>query len=428
MLAAVAVAFLFTASLGYSRRVRDNHGVSAAAKEKGAVRHLAATHGRCEPIVCTNLPEDCYRHALLCAGCGECYEFKNPYWTKAADGSYQRTSGTSAVPNREPYTPPRSGAGSASRSFSSGTTHRADYRQRYGADSDPSKHGRFFHDLYSGLHSKATPTDSTAYGGYGGRAGAGVPRSDYMPRSSYAGYAGQAGAAHDLPKRDYGEFAGRTGAGAPRSDGMPKSDYRGAAGQAGAPRSAGMPSDGWSGTSQQVPKRSPREYAQRPSASDARSLRELLQECKRLGIDTTGAIEREDVLKLLKEHETSKPRASAPSQSVPAGQGTQNERASSNVKHTDGHGIWHRFRSMESRGMDAKKRRGAAYLLDLSPLQLSFSTSEINSAYKRAAMECHPDRPHNKDRQDEATAVFKMILTAKETLESGESGYDPYTE
>jgi len=45
--------------------------------------------------------------------------------------------------------------------------------------------------------------------------------------------------------------------------------------------------------------------------------------------------------------------------------------------------------------------------------------NELTAAYRKAALLCHPDRPQNRDRQDEATAEFQKVKAAFDLLASG---------
>eukprot|EP00929_Paragymnodinium_shiwhaense_P072676 TRINITY_DN36890_c0_g2_i1.p1 TRINITY_DN36890_c0_g2~~TRINITY_DN36890_c0_g2_i1.p1 ORF type:complete len:559 (+),score=95.55 TRINITY_DN36890_c0_g2_i1:53-1678(+) len=48
--------------------------------------------------------------------------------------------------------------------------------------------------------------------------------------------------------------------------------------------------------------------------------------------------------------------------------------------------------------------------------------SDLKVAYKKAAMRAHPDRPHNRNRQQEATAEFQKIKAAFDTLSAAAPG------
>jgi len=42
--------------------------------------------------------------------------------------------------------------------------------------------------------------------------------------------------------------------------------------------------------------------------------------------------------------------------------------------------------------------------------------AKLKAAYRKAAMDSHPDRPNNKDRQREATAEFQRVKDAYDYL------------
>lgn len=63
------------------------------------------------------------------------------------------------------------------------------------------------------------------------------------------------------------------------------------------------------------------------------------------------------------------------------------------------------------------KRSQALYLLGLEtgPGKRTGAT-EVRAAYRRAAMECHPDRLQNHARQQEAKALFQKVKEAFDFL------------
>lgn len=53
-----------------------------------------------------------------------------------------------------------------------------------------------------------------------------------------------------------------------------------------------------------------------------------------------------------------------------------------------------------------------AYILLGLDLERVATQEEIRAAYKKAALRAHPDRPHNSNRQEEATAEFQRVKAA----------------
>lgn len=61
------------------------------------------------------------------------------------------------------------------------------------------------------------------------------------------------------------------------------------------------------------------------------------------------------------------------------------------------------------------KRYEALFLLGLEPGRLP-SASELRSAYRKAALESHPDRQQNHSRQEEAKQLFQRVKDAFDHL------------
>merc|ERR1712039_891629 len=62
-------------------------------------------------------------------------------------------------------------------------------------------------------------------------------------------------------------------------------------------------------------------------------------------------------------------------------------------------------------------RRQALILLGLPPT-VAPPLTELKAAYRTAAMRSHPDRPQNRNRQQEATAEFQRLKAAFDLLAS----------
>eukprot|EP00927_Polykrikos_kofoidii_P078198 TRINITY_DN75045_c0_g1_i1.p1 TRINITY_DN75045_c0_g1~~TRINITY_DN75045_c0_g1_i1.p1 ORF type:complete len:675 (+),score=150.00 TRINITY_DN75045_c0_g1_i1:67-2091(+) len=213
---------------------------------------------------------------------------------------------------------------------------------------------------------------------------------------------------------------------------------------------------------------------------DPRSVRELLEECRSLGYNTAGCFDKADLLKLLREgaeksreappgpggggcgdsyssgffggfgagapgsgpqsaappssgawHETffgtgfsfggfgappepaAPPSAPAPSQTPVSSQAPPRTMVSSSGT------VWDR---KTPPAHVFSKRNQALHLLGLlqngSHGLQRVSTSELRSAYKRAAMECHPDKMQNHSRQDEAKELFQRVKAAYDFLQT----------
>lgn len=220
----------------------------------------------------------------------------------------------------------------------------------------------------------------------------------------------------------------------------------------------------------EVPKRVSTSYAS-VNPRGERSVRELLEECRRLGIETAGCTEREDVMMLLrcgKRSPTSstsatnasyRPAPPAPSPRPPAasptaasaaatnaatasafagGKDGQGDRASGGGDHdTQGKGrstVQVPVNELAEKAMEAlsdtsvwdrttpppylaSKKSKAMYLLGMDPRAANrISAAELRTAYRRAAMECHPDRAQNHDRAEEAKDLFQQVKEAFDVL------------
>merc|ERR1711920_771968 len=136
-------------------------------------------------------------------------------------------------------------------------------------------------------------------------------------------------------------------------------------------------------------------YANTPSASDGdnRSAKELMDECRRRCLDIAGCVEREDLLRLLKNADRKKYAHAA--QPVPQPSLPVREPPTSCGKPAAS--VWDRSGTPPAHLLS--KRSQALWLLglDVGPGQRA-TQSELRHAYRRAAMESHPDKLQNHDR------------------------------
>lgn len=127
------------------------------------------------------------------------------------------------------------------------------------------------------------------------------------------------------------------------------------------------------------------------------SSRQLLKECRRRCLDTTGCTEREDLLRLLRQIDKPIVLRQAPSKAKRTGRmGTET--------------VWDR-----KVPANLAEREKCLYLLGLDTVQ-SVTLAQLTSAYRRAAMESHPDRRRNHARQIEANELFQKVRDAFDFL------------
>jgi len=190
------------------------------------------------------------------------------------------------------------------------------------------------------------------------------------------------------------------------------------------------------------PRSQPSAAPHRPSANadyTSMSSRELLQECRRLNLNTSGCAEREDLIGMLNDcmrRHTSEQSAASPKAAPwppPAGgfrspsAGVSSRRTATPTPATappaaatprPGPGlpatVWDRQRPPLHL---MSKRSQALYLLGLEtgPGKRT-GANEVRTAYRRVAMECHPDRLQNHARQQEAKALFQKVKEAFDFL------------
>lgn len=210
---------------------------------------------------------------------------------------------------------------------------------------------------------------------------------------------------------------------------------------AGQPRSAGdeIPAPPRSGDDQSPggqphpassPKREPSTSSYgAATAQGERTLRELLEECRQRGIDTAGCAEREDLEMLLRfggkqassagdgdsasGAQAGQPKAMGRGFSIPV-PASSLEQPAQDVSATT---VWDRL--TPPRYLFSKESK-ALYLLGIDPsLPLQrLNAAQLRSAYRRAAMESHPDRAQNHSREEEAKQVFQQVKEAFDLLNS----------
>lgn len=136
---------------------------------------------------------------------------------------------------------------------------------------------------------------------------------------------------------------------------------------------------------------------------DGRSAKELLEECRRLGIDTTGCTDADDLRRLLVN------RPKPEHEARPSGQGFVKQIPASQLNQAGGsQTVWNRQYPPPHLN---SKRSKALYLLGLDAARTP-KPAELRSAYRKAAMECHPDRQQNHARVDQAKDLFQKVKEA----------------
>jgi len=201
------------------------------------------------------------------------------------------------------------------------------------------------------------------------------------------------------------------------------------------------PSASYSGTSQ-VPD------------SDQRSVKELLEECRRFGIDTAGCTDRQDLLRLL----VNRPKAAAseapgfgsatpgaapsgpfrekpdkprvqPSQSASPSAGPAPQTRLPSFPQASYQSAFARPSSEKSGPKTVwdrqytpphllTKRSKSLWLLGLDPYA-NPTSADLRTAYRKAAMESHPDRQQNHAREAQAKELFQQVKDAFDHLSKG---------
>lgn len=199
----------------------------------------------------------------------------------------------------------------------------------------------------------------------------------------------------------------------------------------------------------------------RAPTDDGRSARELKEECLRRGLDTTGCSERADLIDLLASSSRAAGSTGAPNQqgqrsstntaeqseqplpSMPAGgsrpaegsrhrprpkQPATSSRAPAGQRaevkpRSAGPAALSTASSQTKTVWDRRDppaylltdRSKALYLLGLD-ISLRPTQEQLRTAYRKAALECHPDRAQNHQRQLEAKDLFQKVKNAHDTL------------
>lgn len=168
---------------------------------------------------------------------------------------------------------------------------------------------------------------------------------------------------------------------------------------------------------------------------DRRSVKELLEECRRRGLDTSGCKFREDLLNLLKQPAAppqEQPKPATSSSSTAGAVPPPRPSAASAPKVTPL--VWPRpnpatpnFTTQQAKDSTVWDRRNvpqrygtrkntALWLLGFDPALPMPSSSDLRSAYRKAALESHPDRSQNHVRQEEAKQLFQAVKDAFDLL------------
>lgn len=148
----------------------------------------------------------------------------------------------------------------------------------------------------------------------------------------------------------------------------------------------------------------------RKAPDDGRSVKDLIEECRRLGIETTGCTDADDLRRLI----LNSPKPKAPPTPEPsAPQGFIKRVPASQAQQADSSTVWGR---LNPPAQFYSKKQKALYLLGLDPVYTNPPPAQLRSAYKKAAMECHPDRAQNHSRQDQAKDLFQKVKEAFDEL------------
>jgi len=170
-----------------------------------------------------------------------------------------------------------------------------------------------------------------------------------------------------------------------------------------------------------TPYRSHRSHRSVPRPANALaclSVHELLEECKRLHLDTTTCKERTDLLELLEDARLSAGWPTTPMSPI-APLTPMSPQVVPNIDDRQAaHTVWDRTICPE---WITSRRGKSLYILGLDPSSAHLLTgADLRAAYRRAAMECHPDRNHR--RQSEATDLFSNVKEAFDFLRSPAGG------
>lgn len=152
------------------------------------------------------------------------------------------------------------------------------------------------------------------------------------------------------------------------------------------------------------------------SHPDTRSIKELLDECRQRGLDTTACTTREDLLDLLQRSREAESGGAtgASARAGDAAQATRKATVKSGMPLPAS--VWDRQKIPAQH--QVHKQYEAMYLLgfDITKLKGMPTAAELRSAYRKAAMESHPDKVQNHDRQTEAKELFQRVRAAFDYL------------
>jgi len=148
---------------------------------------------------------------------------------------------------------------------------------------------------------------------------------------------------------------------------------------------------------------------------DPRSVRELLEECRRQNLDTSGCTDRADLMRLLEEGKPSQ-RPKLMHEQVRFTRSASSAFSAAAPADT----VWDR---QNAPAHLYSQRSKALWLLGLGKFNDKQVTSaDLRSAYRRAALESHPDRAQNHCRQAEAKELFQNVKDAFDYLSSPQGG------
>eukprot|EP00931_Biecheleriopsis_adriatica_P101376 TRINITY_DN76529_c0_g1_i1.p1 TRINITY_DN76529_c0_g1~~TRINITY_DN76529_c0_g1_i1.p1 ORF type:complete len:525 (+),score=180.88 TRINITY_DN76529_c0_g1_i1:47-1621(+) len=157
---------------------------------------------------------------------------------------------------------------------------------------------------------------------------------------------------------------------------------------------------------------------------DARSTRELLEECRQRGLDTTGCKTKEDLLDLLQQENPPLAGDASGKGNASSGEATATTprtaekpvEAAPPATARMPPSVWDRL--VAPAHCKVHQQYETLYLLGFDVLKLQYmpTGAELRSAYRKAAMESHPDKSQNHDRQTEAKELFQKVKDAFDYL------------
>lgn len=146
--------------------------------------------------------------------------------------------------------------------------------------------------------------------------------------------------------------------------------------------------------------------------TDTRSIKELIDDCRRRGLDTATCTTREDLLNLLWRSREAENAASSSSGRPEATRKAATRPPAVPLPAS----VWDRQKIPAQH--QVHKQYESLYLLgfDITKLKGMPTAAELRSAYRKAAMESHPDKVQNHDRQTEAKELFQRVRAAFDYL------------